>query len=149
MKQYFHGSYSNLISFFIGHRILQYCNDFHSWHLSISLQKWAQTKIKIKWDICKSVNIFPDLQNNMLFKWLFKFVSWQGLSQEWMITVPKKNDNIKNVKENWAHLAEKNVWPRAKITTIFRLPWKYFDCIIIKTFWKLVLLWASKPCYVI
>ena len=26
-----------------------------------------------------------------------------------------------NVKENWAHLAEKNLQPEAKITAIFRL----------------------------
>ena len=30
-------TYSNLTSFFIGHKILKYFNDF--WHLSISLQK--------------------------------------------------------------------------------------------------------------
>ena len=51
MKQnetFFHGTYSNLTSFFIGGKILfQYCNDFYNWHLSISLQKWAQTS-KVK-----------------------------------------------------------------------------------------------------
>ena len=29
-----------------------------------------------------------------------------------------------NVKGNWAHLAGKNLRPGAKITTMFRLPWK-------------------------
>ena len=45
MKQnqtYFHGTYSNLTSFLIGHKILKYFNRFYSWHLFISLQKWAQ-----------------------------------------------------------------------------------------------------------
>ena len=42
MKQkFFHGTYSNLKSFFIGHKILKYFNDFCNLHLSISLQKWA------------------------------------------------------------------------------------------------------------
>ena len=40
---------------------------------------------------------------------------------------------------------------RAKITTIFRLSWKYFICIIKKHFKNIletsVLLWASKSCY--
>ena len=35
----FHGAYSNLISFFIGHKILKYFNDFYNWYLSTSLQK--------------------------------------------------------------------------------------------------------------
>ena len=57
MKQnqtFFHGTYLNLISFLIDPKILKYFNDFHNWQLAISLQKWAQTKIKIKRDICKS-----------------------------------------------------------------------------------------------
>ena len=39
-----------------------------------------------------------------------------------------------NVKGNWAPLAEKNSWPVAEITAIFRLPGKCFNCIVIKTF---------------
>ena len=33
---FFYGTYSNLISFFIGYK---YFNDFYNWHLSVSLQK--------------------------------------------------------------------------------------------------------------
>ena len=40
----FHGTYSNLKYFFIGCKILKYLNDFFYWHLSISLQNWAQKK---------------------------------------------------------------------------------------------------------
>ena len=32
--------------------------DLHNWHLSISLHKWVQTKIKIKRGMCKSDSIF-------------------------------------------------------------------------------------------
>ena len=39
----FHGTYSNMTSFFIGRKILKYLNDFYIWHLSISLKKEAQT----------------------------------------------------------------------------------------------------------
>ena len=42
--------------------------------------------------------------------------------------------NFLNVKGNWAHLAEKNSRPGAKITTILRLIWKCLNYIIIKTF---------------
>ena len=35
----FYGTHSNLTSFFFGHKILKYFNDFYNWHLSISLQK--------------------------------------------------------------------------------------------------------------
>ena len=44
--------------------------------------KWS----KIKQDMCKSDSIFPYLESSSLFKWLLKFISWQGLSQKWMIT---------------------------------------------------------------
>ena len=50
MKQnctFFHGAYSNLTSFFIGHKILKYFIDFYNWHMAISLQNWGQ-KNKIK-----------------------------------------------------------------------------------------------------
>ena len=46
----------------------KYFNDFHNCYLSISLQKQAQTKIKIKQDIGKYDNIFPYLQSRTLFK---------------------------------------------------------------------------------
>ena len=75
-QTFFHGTCSNLISFFIGPKVLKYFNDFHNWHLSISLQMWAQTKIKIKRDICKSYSIFPHLQSSTLFKWLLRLMSW-------------------------------------------------------------------------
>ena len=55
----FHESYSNLISFFIGHKILKCFNNFYNWHLSILVQKSAQTS-----------------KRGTLFKWLFKFISW-------------------------------------------------------------------------
>ena len=46
MKQnqtYFHGTYSNMTSFFIGWKILKYFNGVYNWHFFISLQKWVQT----------------------------------------------------------------------------------------------------------
>ena len=39
-----------------------------------------------------------------------------------------------NDRGNWEHLTEENTRPGAKILTIFRLSWKYSNCIIIKTF---------------
>ena len=39
-----------------------------------------------------------------------------------------------NVIGNWSHLAEKNSRAGAKIVTVFRLSWRYFICIIKKTF---------------
>ena len=41
-SEFFHGTYSNLTSFFIGHKILKYFSDFYNWHLSIPLLKKAQ-----------------------------------------------------------------------------------------------------------
>ena len=35
----FHGTFSKLAPFFIGHKLRKYFNDFYNWHLSISLQK--------------------------------------------------------------------------------------------------------------
>ena len=37
----FYGTYSNLTSFFIDHKILIYFDDLRNWYLSISLQKVA------------------------------------------------------------------------------------------------------------
>ena len=54
-----------------------------------------------------------------------------------------------NVKENWAHLAEKNSKAGAKITTmetIMKNFYLYDHKNILKTF---VLLWAAKSYYVI
>ena len=34
-----HETYSNLISFFIGRKMLKYFNVFYNWHLLLSLQK--------------------------------------------------------------------------------------------------------------
>ena len=39
----FCGTYSNLTLIFTGRKILKYFNDFYNCHLSISLQKLAQT----------------------------------------------------------------------------------------------------------
>ena len=45
-----HETYTNLTSLFIGDKICKYSNDLCNWHLSISLQKWAQTsKTKQNW----------------------------------------------------------------------------------------------------
>ena len=44
-------------------------------------------KNEIKQDMCK---FFPYLQRVALFIWLFEFVSWQSLSQTWVITVSKE-----------------------------------------------------------
>ena len=49
-----------------------------------------------------------------------------------------------NVKENWAHLAEKNSKAGAKITTMETIMYDHKN--ILKTF---VLLWAAKSYYVI
>ena len=45
----------------------------------------------IKQDICKSDSTFPYLQRGTLFKRLLEFISWQSLSQKWMITVSNEN----------------------------------------------------------
>ena len=60
----FHGTYPNQTSC---HKILKYFNSFHNWHLL------AQTKIKIKREMCKFESIF--IQGSTLFKWLLKFIS--------------------------------------------------------------------------
>ena len=45
---------------------------------------------KIKQGIWKSDSIFPYLQRGALSKRYLKFISWKGLSQEWMMIVPKE-----------------------------------------------------------
>ena len=50
MKQketFFHGTNSNLTSFFFNCKILKQFNYFHKWHYSVSLQKWVKaSKLK-------------------------------------------------------------------------------------------------------
>ena len=79
MKQnqtFFHVAYSNLTSFFIGHKILKYFIDFGIfqlyWKSEHKQVKWNE----IKWDMYKSDSIIPYLQCGALFKWLLKFISW-------------------------------------------------------------------------
>ena len=36
--------------------------------------------------MCKSDSIFSYLISAMLFEWLLKSISWEGLCQKWMIT---------------------------------------------------------------
>ena len=67
-QTFFHVKYSDLISFFIGPKILKYFNDFHNWSSSNFIAKVSTTKIKIKWDMGKSDSIFPYLQSSTLFK---------------------------------------------------------------------------------
>ena len=46
-QTFFHRTYLNMTSFFIGHNILKSFNDFYNWHLSVSLQKRPQaSKVK-------------------------------------------------------------------------------------------------------
>ena len=42
-SEIFPWTYSNLTSFLIGRKVLNYFNDFYNYHLSISFQKLAQT----------------------------------------------------------------------------------------------------------
>ena len=88
---FFHETHSDLASFFICCKILKCLNDFYNWHVSISLHKWAQIS-KAKWNKAGYVQIwqyFPLFTTPYTIKWLFKFASWYGLSQKWMLTVPK------------------------------------------------------------
>ena len=57
-------------------KILNYFKGFHNCHLSILLQKWSQTKIKTKRNLCKSDLTSSYLQSSTLFKWLFRFIFW-------------------------------------------------------------------------
>ena len=87
----FHRTYSNLTSFFTDGKLLKYFSDFHNWHLSVPSQKWAQSKTKIKQDMCKSDSISSYLQTSTLLKrlilktkiyFLIRFISknkWQQL----------------------------------------------------------------------
>ena len=56
--------------------------------------------------MCKADNFFY-LVNSTLFKLLLKIISWQVLSQKWMITVPNGKYPSAKVKENCANLSEK------------------------------------------
>ena len=87
----------------------------------------------------ESDSIYSYLKSSKLFKGLFKFISWYDLSWKGMITVPEEkcsSSHFLNARVNWAYLAKKNSRTGAKFPTIFRLSWKYFNHIIIKTFWK-------------
>ena len=139
MKQnqtFFHGTYSNLTSFFIGWKILKYFNDLHNWHHLNHCKRAEISEMKLnQMERLQIWQYFPYLQRSTLFKWLSKFISWESLSQKWIITVAeKKYYHSVNVKGNGTHLAEKTSRQEAKISTIFRLSWKYFNCIIIKPF---------------
>ena len=62
---------------FIGHKILNHFNDFCKWHLSMSLQTWAQSNKwnEVKWDMYKPDSVFPYLVLGTLFKY-WNFHSW-------------------------------------------------------------------------
>ena len=117
---------------------------FIIWHYNWQFHCKSEHK-QVKWDeikqnMCKFDSIFRCLQLSTLFK----FISWQGLSQKWMITAPKEkspsfnfiSQNLKEIGRR-EKLVEKNSRPESKITTIFRLSWKYFNCIVIKIFKKI------------
>ena len=63
-RTFCNGTYSSLMSFFIGRKMLKYFNDFFDWHLSISLHKWVQTKQ----NEIKSKGIFENLTEFLLTK---------------------------------------------------------------------------------
>ena len=54
----FRGSYSNLTLFFIGYKMLNYFNGFNNWHLSISLQKSAETSEMKLNGTCANLTVF-------------------------------------------------------------------------------------------
>ena len=116
----------NILMTFISGIFQFYCKSEHK------QAKWNKTK----WEMCKSDKIFPYLQSITAFEWLLKFIS---SSWDWSQKIKNNNSRgkisicefyPKNIKGNWAYLAEKN----SKITTIFILSQKYFTCITIKTF---------------
>ena len=94
--------------------------------------KWSKTRENM-W---KADGILHYLQNSTLFKCL---ISWYGLYKKWMITVLEEKCTSFNfipylLKGIQTYLAQKNSRSGAKINTIFRLSWKYFNHVIIKTF---------------
>ena len=68
-QQFFHGTHSNLTSFFIGHKIIKYFNDFvigiFQFHYKSEHKQVNWNKIKRE---TKSDCIFPYLQSITLFK---------------------------------------------------------------------------------
>ena len=80
MKQnqtFFYETFSNLMSFFLGCKILYYFNDFHKLFL---LQQQRKTRKQVKWnrikqDTCKSDSIFLYFEIITLFQWLLEFIS--------------------------------------------------------------------------
>ena len=51
--------------------------------------KWNE----IKQNMCKYDSTCSYLQSSKLFKWLLRCISWQGLPQNWMITVPDEKSS--------------------------------------------------------
>ena len=67
-RHFFMGEYSNLTSFFLGHKILKSFNFI----AKVCTNKWNE----IKRDMCKCDSIFSYLQCCTLFKWLLKVILW-------------------------------------------------------------------------
>ena len=146
----------DLTSYFIGHKILKYFNDFYDWHFQLHCKSEHKQK---KWNKIKR-----DMSNADKFFLLYKVLRY--LNDFWNLFFDKvylmmNNNSFSekisivyfdsiNVKGNRVYFAEKNSWPGAKITTIFRLTWKYFNSVMIKIIQKkLVLLWAAKSSFAI
>ena len=115
-QTFFFGANSNLISFFIGCKILKCFNDFYKWHFSISLfiakvSKTKQNKIKENVTCANLKAFFPT------WKFLIRFIlkmndncSGEKMVMIWFYSV--------NIIGNSALLAEKNSQARRAITTI-------------------------------
>ena len=61
--------------------------------------------------MCESDSVSPQLQTSALFKWVLKFICWQGFSKKWMITVVVEKFppfNFILFKRNWSYLKEKH-----------------------------------------
>ena len=67
-------------------KILNYFFDFYSWHLSIPLQKQAQTS-KIKSNQMGHVKMWQHLSYLLYLNKFWNFITWYVLSRKWMITV--------------------------------------------------------------
>ena len=88
---------------------------------------------QVKWDKIKRVICKSD--RGMFI--IYKVVDY--LNDFWNLFLDKvylKNEWLSggkfhsvNFRKNWAHLAEKNLRPGAKITAVFRLSWKYFSSV--------------------
>ena len=111
-QKFSHGTYSNMTSFFITCKMLK-----------TSKMKWNQTGHVQIWLYYSLFTKYEGISTTFEIYFLMRFIS-------------KMKFYSVHVKGSWAHLAENNSRPWAKITTIFRLSWKCFDHIIIKTFLK-------------